>query len=159
MSPAKGPRYGLKPKAFNVEGIVSKRVDSPYRAGRRDWIKTSRQYREVVVITGLALERGKFAGLHLSRRTPTGLQYVGLLKAELGIPRKYRAALRTLLENYLAKDRSIGRRKETRQLEARVRHRGGDGVHPLRWPIIEEFVQPMATSKPLRPGIGEHDDR
>ena len=76
--------------------------------------------------------------------------------AELGIPRKYRAPLRALLESYLAKDKPIGRRRETRQLEpvieARIRHRGGAGVERLRWPIIEEFVEPADQSQRPRPG-------
>jgi bifunctional non-homologous end joining protein LigD len=53
-----------------VEGIVSKRIDSPYLSARGDdWIKTPCQYRENFTIVGFAIEEGDTDGLYLARRT------------------------------------------------------------------------------------------
>jgi bifunctional non-homologous end joining protein LigD len=47
-----------------MEGVIAKRVDSPYRPGKRttDWVKVKVQRRQEVVIGGWALGKGERAG-------------------------------------------------------------------------------------------------
>jgi hypothetical protein len=47
--------------AMELEGIVSKRQDAPYRSGRANWTKVTCRHRETFVIAGLAF-RGNNGG-------------------------------------------------------------------------------------------------
>ncbi|MGW5689217.1 ATP-dependent DNA ligase, partial [Nonomuraea sp. NPDC003754] len=67
-----------------LEGVVSKRVDSPYRPGRRsaDWVKVKHHQTAEVVIGGWHAGGGRHAGLadSLLLGVPDGrgrLEYVG----------------------------------------------------------------------------------
>jgi bifunctional non-homologous end joining protein LigD len=66
-----------------LEGVVAKRTDSPYRAGRRspDWVKVKNLETEEVVIGGWAGGRGQRTGqigsLLLGIPDGDGLRYVG----------------------------------------------------------------------------------
>jgi bifunctional non-homologous end joining protein LigD len=65
-----------------LEGIVSKRLDAPYRSGRsKAWLKTKCVLSEAFVIIGYqptsGAVRGALANLKLARFDGTGLVYVG----------------------------------------------------------------------------------
>lgn len=64
---------------LNLEGIVSKRVDSPYRSGRStDWVKTKCEASETLTVIGFAADgRGRVEGLYLARETDGQLVYAG----------------------------------------------------------------------------------
>lgn len=62
--------------ARHLEGIICKRVDAPYRAGRgHDWIKVKCQGREEFVVLGYTPPAGSrvgFGALHLGYHDPAG---------------------------------------------------------------------------------------
>ncbi len=65
-----------------LEGVVSKRVDSPYTPGRRsqDWVKVPHRPTRSVVIGGWRPETdrpGVLGSLLVGRPTPTGLAFLG----------------------------------------------------------------------------------
>jgi DNA polymerase I len=64
--------------AMGLEGIVSKRADSPYRSGRsRSWLKIKQVKRELLTIVGYAVSGDRLASLHVARRTGKSLAYAG----------------------------------------------------------------------------------
>ncbi|MBN9509219.1 MAG: DNA ligase D [Alphaproteobacteria bacterium] len=68
--------------AMNLEGILCKRADAPYRPGRgRDWLKLKCQGREEFVVLGWTPPAGSrrgFGALHLGYYDPEGaLHYAG----------------------------------------------------------------------------------
>ncbi len=70
---------------LELEGIVSKRLDSPYRSGRTDsWIKSTCRQRDTFVVAGWARNRGKFEGVYLGRREGGKLVYAGKLERGFG---------------------------------------------------------------------------
>lgn len=68
---------------LGLEGVVAKRVDSPYRVGRRssEWIKVKNFHTQEVVIGGWTPGEGRrsvfFGSLLLGLPTRGGLRYVG----------------------------------------------------------------------------------
>jgi bifunctional non-homologous end joining protein LigD len=67
---------------MNLEGIICKRADAPYRPGRsRDWLKVKCQGREELVILGWTPPGGSrrgFGALHVGYYDPAGrLHYAG----------------------------------------------------------------------------------
>src|SRR5689334_11464779 len=62
-----------------AEGIVSKRVDAPYKEGRGgQWVKVKDSKREDVVVIGwMPSERRRFASLVVAQETPEGLRHAG----------------------------------------------------------------------------------
>jgi bifunctional non-homologous end joining protein LigD len=70
-------------RSQGLEGIVAKRLDSPYLPGRRSdcWIKVKNFYTQEVVIGGWKPGTGRRAGgigsLLIGVPTPNGLEYVG----------------------------------------------------------------------------------
>jgi bifunctional non-homologous end joining protein LigD len=62
-----------------LEGMVSKRIDVPYRSGRRaEWVKTKCVQSEEFVIVGYQPDgRGGIANLKLARAEIGALKYVG----------------------------------------------------------------------------------
>ncbi len=78
---AKGDAFFTASCSQDLEGIISKRVDSPYRSGRtEDWVKTKCQKRQEFVIGGYTEAQGKrkhFGALLLGVYQGEKLQYVG----------------------------------------------------------------------------------
>ncbi|MGH8776735.1 MAG: non-homologous end-joining DNA ligase [Jiangellaceae bacterium] len=70
-------------RRMGVEGIVAKRLDSPYRLGQRsaEWIKVKNQLTQEAVIGGYTVGEGRrastFGSLLLGVQGPAGLTYVG----------------------------------------------------------------------------------
>ena len=94
---ADGPTVWAHAHKINVEGIVSKRINSPYRSARSGtWIKTPCQYRETLLVAGIALDGADFGGLYLARRKNGALLYAG--KVEDGFTDEIVARLRVRLD-------------------------------------------------------------
>jgi bifunctional non-homologous end joining protein LigD len=74
-----GPAVFKKVVSGGAEGIISKRIDSQYRAGRGgQWVKVKDSKREDVVVIGwMPSERRRFASLVVAQETPEGLRHAG----------------------------------------------------------------------------------
>ena len=83
---------------IGLEGVISKRMDAPYRSGRTEsWIKVKCVKRETFAIVGYTPEgNGLVGALHLARKEGGGLTYVG--KVGMGWSMKQSAELRQRLE-------------------------------------------------------------
>ncbi|MEN5171009.1 DNA ligase D [Brevundimonas pondensis] len=64
---------------MNLEGVISKKLDAPYRAGRSAaWLKSKCRGRDEVVIGGWSSEGGsRFRSLLVGVQTKGGLRYLG----------------------------------------------------------------------------------
>ncbi|HWA23870.1 MAG TPA: DNA ligase D [Caulobacterales bacterium] len=63
---------------MGVEGIVSKRLDAPYRSGRREtWTKAKCRNGREVVIGGWSEENGRLRSLLVGVQEKSGLRYAG----------------------------------------------------------------------------------
>jgi bifunctional non-homologous end joining protein LigD len=66
---------------LELEGVVSKRLESPYRAGRsRDWLKVKCEVSETFIVAGFSEDRatGRLDGIYLGRAGAGGaLTYAG----------------------------------------------------------------------------------
>ena len=87
--------------AMGLEGVIAKRADAPYRAGRgADWLKLKCQNREEFVVVGWTPPSGSRSGigaLHLGFHDAAGaLHYVGAVGT--GFDDKTLAALRKRLD-------------------------------------------------------------
>ena len=86
---------------LGLEGIVSKRIDSPYRAGRSDaWRKTRCAQSETFAVVGFSENsRGRLDGLYLARGEDGGLVYAGSVEKgfSAGDLRDLEARLRPLI--------------------------------------------------------------
>ncbi len=83
---------------MGLEGVISKRMDAPYRSGRNEsWIKVKCVKRETFVIVGYTPDgTGLVAALHLARKEGRDLKYVG--KVGTGWNMKQSAELQQRLE-------------------------------------------------------------
>jgi len=64
---------------MDLEGVISKKLDAPYRAGRQaSWVKSKCRGRDEVVIGGWSSEKGsRFRSLLVGVRDGKGLRYLG----------------------------------------------------------------------------------
>jgi bifunctional non-homologous end joining protein LigD len=104
----RGPEFHAAACARGVEGIVSKRIDAPYRSGRsRAWLKVRCSKRQEFVIAGFTDPGGSRTGLGallLGARDAEGaLRYCG--KVGTGFDAATLSALRAKLDS-LARERS-----------------------------------------------------
>ena len=82
---------------MELEGVVSKRADAPYRSGRtEDWIKVKCWKRGRYVVVGFVPGAGGISALRLGRRERRELLYAG--KVGTGFDRKSAAEVRRQLE-------------------------------------------------------------
>jgi len=106
---------------MGIEGIVSKRADSPYRSGRSTaWVKTKCERSDTFVVIGFEVDNGRprhLSGLHLAWQRAGKLVYAG--NVELGIDDATALELRKVLDPL---------RQSGSPLAAPVR-----GVKPLSW--------------------------
>jgi bifunctional non-homologous end joining protein LigD len=124
-------------RAHELEGVVAKKLDAPYREGCRSgaWLKHKHLRRETFAITGWRERTAQRPELiTLARMTPRGPEYVG--GASYGLSGTARTALREQLER-LALDSRPGRRfrRVRAGLVADVDFHG-PGEGPVRDPII-----------------------
>ena len=80
--PSGGPALLVSACRLGLEGIVSKRRNAPYAAGRSDaWVKSKCRLAQEFVIGGWLQESGRrFKGLLVGVQGPKGLTYVGSLE-------------------------------------------------------------------------------
>jgi bifunctional non-homologous end joining protein LigD len=82
---------------LNWEGIISKRVDAPYRSDRNEgWLKIKCSVREKFPIVGFVPDPGGVAALYLGKRVGKELTYIG--KVGTGFTRAVSADLRKKLD-------------------------------------------------------------
>jgi bifunctional non-homologous end joining protein LigD len=82
---------------LDLEGVVSKRTDAPYRSGcTEDWIKVKCWKRNRYVVVGFVPGAGGISALRLGRREGRELLYAG--KVGTGFDRKSAADVRRQLE-------------------------------------------------------------
>jgi bifunctional non-homologous end joining protein LigD len=76
---ADGEAFFATARAHGLEGIVSKRIDLPYRSGKRsDWLKIKTVQADTFVIVGYMPDgRGRIAHLMLAVEEDGELRYVG----------------------------------------------------------------------------------
>ena len=73
----------------NYEGIVSKRVDAPYRSERVEaWQKIKMVRREKFTVVGLGKDSTGVAALYLGKQEGNELHYMGKVWAEAGRNRR-----------------------------------------------------------------------
>jgi bifunctional non-homologous end joining protein LigD len=76
-----GERLYQQVQAMGLEGIMAKRADSPYRAGRSpSWLKMRSRRTEIFTVVGFTApkgSRGGFGALHVAREEDGGLVYAG----------------------------------------------------------------------------------
>jgi DNA polymerase LigD, ligase domain len=78
MIDAEGPQLIASACELGLEGIIAKRLDAPYRAGRNgDWRKIKCVQSETFVIIGYRASSGTVASLLMAARSGDGLAYVG----------------------------------------------------------------------------------
>ena len=77
-----GPTVYASVCRLGLEGIVSKRIDGPYRGGRSDaWRKTRCARSETFAVVGFSENsRGRLDGLYLARGEDGGLVYAGSIE-------------------------------------------------------------------------------
>lgn len=100
---------------LGLEGIVSKRLDSPYRGGRSDsWLKTRCAVVETLAVVGFSGGR-RIDGLYLARARAGELAYAGKVENGLGpvAVKHLEAALRPLVTKSPSIDVDDGRRGAT----------------------------------------------
>jgi bifunctional non-homologous end joining protein LigD len=143
---ADGPAVWTHAHKINVEGIVSKRIDSPYRSTRgQDWIKTPCRYRETLLVAGIAFDGADFSGLYLARRKNGALLYAG--KVEDGFTAEIVARLRVLLDPLVTRSQPVvtAAKPNAKWIEPIVKvhilHRGGLTAERVRQPIFEGLVE------------------
>ena len=89
-------------RAHELEGVVAKRLDAPYEAGRRSgvWLKHKHRRRETFAVTGwrpAACRARRPDAIFVARATPDG-ELVPAGSAELGLSADEREQLTTALE-------------------------------------------------------------
>ncbi|HEX5078843.1 MAG TPA: DNA ligase D [Geminicoccaceae bacterium] len=93
-----GPDFLAQASRMGLEGVVSKRANSPYRPGRsKTWLKVKARPDEDFRIVGYSESKddGVFRGLLLADETPEGLRYVG--RCGTGFSRAQASALHARL--------------------------------------------------------------
>ena len=85
---------------MNLEGVISKKLDAPYRAGRSNgWVKSKCRGRDEVVIGGWSSHDGtRFRSLLVGMRDKGGLRYLGRVGTGYGeaVTKTLNPALRAL---------------------------------------------------------------
>jgi bifunctional non-homologous end joining protein LigD len=140
-----GPTVWAHAHKINVEGIVSKRIDSAYLSERRgNWIKTPCQYREALLVVGMGFDGADFNGLYLARRQNSALIYAG--KVEDGFTDEAVANLRAQLDPLVTRRQPVktARKPNAKWLEptvkVRILHRGGLTAERVRRPVFEGLI-------------------
>jgi bifunctional non-homologous end joining protein LigD len=156
--------------ALGLEGIVSKRADGAYRAGRHpDWTKTRCTGSDTFVVGGWRRRSGELASLLLGRREPDGtLRYVGGVGT--GMSERERRATQRLLEPLSTDDCPFASRPDDAteavwvrpELQVDVKYGGWTHGGRLRHASFAGPVQapPAATPRSSLPTVRlTHPDR
>jgi bifunctional non-homologous end joining protein LigD len=154
-----GPTMWAHAHGINVEGIVSKRLDSPYRSARSDdWIKTPCEYREELLVAGIAYDDEQFGGLYLARQKDGRLIYAG--KVEDGFTDEAVPSLLALLKPMAVRKQSVP--TSTPKPDAQwvepvaavcIMHRGGLTAERVRRPVFEGIVEQRTAKRKTPPAV------
>ncbi len=115
---------------MDLEGVISKRLDAPYHAGRStSWVKSKCRGRDEVVIGGWTSEGERFRSLIVGINEPTGLRPLGRVGTGYAAP-----LLKTLLPalEKAAADRSPFAGPAPRKT-------GGETIHWLKPVLVAEI--------------------
>jgi bifunctional non-homologous end joining protein LigD len=132
---------------IGLEGIVAKRADAPYRAGRQEtWIKVRcLKSLNFPVIGYVPAKSNSIAAIHLARREAGGLVYAG--KAGTGFTMKSAQDVRARLEPLMRRTPPTAkplRKRDTvwvePKLSARIEFRGVTEDGMLRHPSFKGLV-------------------
>jgi bifunctional non-homologous end joining protein LigD len=144
--------------AIRVEGIVSKRKDSPYRSGRTEnWIKVkcnkSDNFPIIAFVEKLGAKPRRIASLYLGQRKDGQLLYAG--KAQTGFTNAQLYAIRERLDPFIRRttplDVSIKKPKATwvePRVEAEVEFSGFTSDGLLRAPVFKGLREDLSPSTP-----------
>lgn len=157
-----GPEMFQKACEMKLEGIISKRADSPYRSGRTEnWIKTkcvkSDTYPIVAFVEKLGAKPRRIASMYLGRWEDDQLLYAG--KAQTGFTQKALYDLRERLDPYIRKTSPLSEQVKKPKatwvepvVEAEIQFSGitSDGL--LRAPVYKGTREDLApkAAKPTR---------
>ena len=124
---------------MELEGIVSKRIDLPYRSGRSpNWLKTVCVQADIFVIVGYQPDdRGRIANLKLAARDADGsLRYVGAVgtgwKELVAVVLKKRLDALTVPTAPVSGVKAKGVVWTAPELRAHIAYRGWTGTVELR---------------------------
>jgi bifunctional non-homologous end joining protein LigD len=128
---------------MGLEGVVSKKRDSPYRSDRTDaWIKMPCRQRETLAIVGYSMKDGRFDGLYLGREEDGAIVYAG--KVEHGFSREIVKDLRERFAAMVQKTQAYSRPIKKKDviwikptLLAEVEYRAKTGAGKLRHPSFK----------------------
>lgn len=140
-----GPAVFAQAVRAGLEGIISKRADSPYRGERNgDWVKVKSRPSDEFVVVGYTQPRGSRVGigaLLLARAGANGLEYAGRVGSGFGdeLLRTLRQRLDTLrvdtapMETTLIEKRDRDRASWVRpELVVEIHHQGKGGQGLIR---------------------------
>ena len=115
---------------MDLEGVISKKLDAPYRAGRSStWLKSKCRGRDEVVIGGWSSENGtRFRSLLVGVRAGDGLRYLGRVGTGYSAP---------LLKTLLPALKSAA--ADTSPFAGKGAPRGGRDIHWLRPVLVAEL--------------------
>ena len=143
-----GPAFFEHAEKLSLEGIVSKRLNAPYRPGKaRSWLKTKITKEENFLVVGYTESAGGLSSLLLAERSSGSLQYVG--KVGTGISLKEAALLLRALRKislkrppkHLQPAGPVGRATwAAPKLTARVRYNTRTAANALRHPVFLGLV-------------------
>ncbi len=147
-----GPTIWRRACAMGLEGIVSKRADSRYVAGRNDhWIKTTCRHRDTFAVVGWAEKAKKFDGVYLGREADGKLIYAGKLERGFTEDDKKRivkrlASLRVRQRPMIASRKTFPKAqwvKPVLLVDAEFRGKTGEGLlrHPAFKGVREDLMQ------------------
>ena len=151
---------------MKLEGIVSKRADSPYRSGRTEnWIKTkcvkSETYPIVAFVEKLGAHPRRIASMYLGRWENGQLLYAG--KAQTGFTQKALYDLRERLDPYIRKTSPLSVQVKKPKatwvepvVQAEIQFSGTTSDGLLRAPVYKGVRDDLAakarsSSRPRRP--------
>ena len=143
-----GPAFFEQAEKLSLEGIVSKRVNAPYRPGKtRSWLKTKITKEENFLVVGYTESTGGLSSLLLAERSKGSLHYVG--KVGTGISSKEAALLLQALRKislkrppkHLQPAGPVGRATwAAPKLTARVRYNTRTAANALRHAVFLGLV-------------------
>ena len=114
---------------MDLEGVISKRLDAPYTAGRSTtWVKSKCRGRDEVVIGGWTSDGSRFRSLIVGVRDGEGLRHLGRVGTGYGQP-----LLKTLVPALKAAA------AETSPFVGKGAPRGGKDIHWVRPILVAEI--------------------
>lgn len=114
---------------MDLEGVISKRLDAPYSAGRSTtWVKSKCRGRDEVVIGGWTSDGSRFRSLIVGVRDGEGLRHLGRVGTGYGQP-----LLKTLVPALKAAA------AETSPFVGKGAPRGGKDIHWVRPILVAEI--------------------